>query len=263
MMVWPGKNILIGRGSLINRLSLLVTQQLHEQPGLSFGDRSLYLWTVIHQPKSIREASLLCGLEWKSVEARYRKLEAAGWLRWLGTANGHERIRCPMAVIPAEIQVELAKLLERDYGHSQKKGEFLMKRHLDLWIRSDDFVENHRPDALISPLTKQSLELDRHYFKLRIAFEFNGSQHYGVTPLHGDQKAFDEQRARDLIKASLCKEAGIRLIIVTAEDLVPEAFKRLLPDVLPRYHVDEKGPYFAALARLSSYYAKKAAREQA
>lgn len=52
--------------------------------------------------------------------------------------------------------------------------------------------------------------------------------------------------------------------MVTAKDLVPEAFKRLLPTDLPQQHrADEKGPYFAALARISNAHARKAIRNQA
>lgn len=68
-------------------------------------------------------------------------------------------------------QLELAKLLRRDYRCAQNKGEFLMKRRLDMRVRCDDFADNPRPGNMTNPLTKQPLELDRLYWKLRVAFE--------------------------------------------------------------------------------------------
>lgn len=71
----------------------------------------------------------------------------------------------------------------------------------------------------INPLTDAPLELDGYNDKLKIAFEYQGDQHY--NPNHDfwrckpdPQRAFAEQRFRDRVKVVTCKRRGIRLIVI-------------------------------------------------
>jgi hypothetical protein len=67
--------------------------------------------------------------------------------------------------------------------------------------------------------TGHRLELDGYSEELRIAFEYHGEQHYDParTIGKGDKsKRFAGQIERDALKARLCQEAGVRLIVVPA-----------------------------------------------
>lgn len=74
---------------------------------------------------------------------------------------------------------------------------------------------NVRPDWLVNPLTGRRLELDCYNEQLSIAVEYNGYQHY-VFPnrFHKSKEEFDRQQARDKLKQEMCKQRGIKLVIV-------------------------------------------------
>ncbi|MBA7520200.1 hypothetical protein ES705_12293 [subsurface metagenome] len=59
------------------------------------------------------------------------------------------------------------------------------------------------------------MELDGYCDALKLAFEFNGPQHYMFYPkYHKTQADFVRQLERDALKLKLCKQRGITLIIV-------------------------------------------------
>jgi hypothetical protein len=58
------------------------------------------------------------------------------------------------------------------------------------------------------------MHLDGYNKNLKLAFEFNGSQHYIFYPkYHKKYKDFIQQQERDRVKADLCKKNDIILII--------------------------------------------------
>lgn len=60
------------------------------------------------------------------------------------------------------------------------------------------------------------LELDGYCAPLRLAFEYNGAQHYMASHYFNNLRrgSFQAQVARDQLKISLCKAANVRLVIV-------------------------------------------------
>lgn len=75
--------------------------------------------------------------------------------------------------------------------------------------------EKTRPEWLRNPETGRKLELDGYCEKLKIAFEYNGEQHY-VFPnaFHKTEKEFKKQVFRDRVKKKLCKKNGVKLISI-------------------------------------------------
>ncbi len=69
------------------------------------------------------------------------------------------------------------------------------------------------------PCTRRMLgngyELDMYNDKLKLAFEYNGRQHYIFTPRwHKTQSALTDQKKRDENKKKICQEKGIRLEVI-------------------------------------------------
>lgn len=62
---------------------------------------------------------------------------------------------------------------------------------------------NLRPDWLKNPKTKRNLELDLYDERTKIAIEYNGYRHREPA-----------QMERDKLKADMCKNLGVRLIVV-------------------------------------------------
>jgi hypothetical protein len=88
-------------------------------------------------------------------------------------------------------------------------GQSLTRQYLTN-IVGPDFIENYRPQWL------HGMELDFYFPKLKLAFEFNGDQHYCPTSM-GCPKA---QKQRDQRKRAICKELGVKLVTLVAVDLI-------------------------------------------
>ena len=71
------------------------------------------------------------------------------------------------------------------------------------------------PEWLRNPSTGRKMHLDGYNKNLRIAYEYNGPQHYEFTrPYHKSDRDMEDQQRRDGIKAKLCYENEILLIII-------------------------------------------------
>lgn len=96
-----------------------------------------------------------------------------------------------------------------------------------------DVVENHRDSRLLTP-QGISMELDIFFPSLNFALEYNGRHHYEELGFFG---AVEEYVSRDEKKAKLCREHGIRLLVVpywwdkTAGSLLATIYEEI-PSVL-------------------------------
>lgn len=96
---------------------------------------------------------------------------------------------------------------------SQSKGEQECRRVIEE-ITQKPFSK-HRPDFLKNEITGKNLELDCYNDELKLAIEYNGIQHYEYTPVfHKSRDSFYNTKYRDKMKASLCYENGVKLIVV-------------------------------------------------
>ena len=96
-------------------------------------------------------------------------------------------------------------------------GEQLMKRFLDEILKGEECLDNVRPDWLVRLEKSKPFELDRYYPGPKLAFEFQGEQHY--RPEVFGIQAFNKQRQFDNKKKKICKTRGIQLIYVDARRL--------------------------------------------
>lgn len=106
------------------------------------------------------------------------------------------------------------------------RGEVECARVMQLLFPSHTFIKV-RPTWLLNdyPGRKtpaQPLELDLYCERLCLAVEYNGPQHYRVTPdfhPHGEKSLYG-QTCRDRLKADKCRERGIDLIVVNSLEVV-------------------------------------------
>jgi hypothetical protein len=117
-----------------------------------------------------------------------------------------------------------ARLMDIKNSHSwcpicNKKTEQKFRKTMENYFNAK--FPSCRPSWLINPKTNRKLELDGYNENLKIAFEYQGPQHYGPFYYDGfDQKGFEKQKERDNIKKNKCEEQDILLIRIPY--LVPE-----------------------------------------
>ena len=107
-------------------------------------------------------------------------------------------------------------------GSSLKRGVWCLECQMSLcertcrkifeYLFNKPFVKSRH---LKNPLTNKGIELDGYNKELKIAFEYNGQQHYKRIPYwHKEEKDFEEQQERDNITEKLCQQEEIKLIII-------------------------------------------------
>ena len=91
--------------------------------------------------------------------------------------------------------------------------ENIMRRTLESLLGHP--CPKQRPSFLRSPTTNRCLELDAYCVELRVACEFQGIQHDRYpNPVHTSRAQFLAQVNRDRMKAAMCKEHGVCLLLV-------------------------------------------------
>lgn len=143
-----------------------------------------------------------------------------------------------------QMEVELAR---RRLRHDPDKGEAIMKEFLSLLVDSNEFEDNARPGFLISPKTRERLELDRYYINVA-AFEYNGAPHFGTTPQATDQQM------RDMAKVGICALRQIPVVTVHSEDLSLAAMRAKIGRLLPLRDLTGHEPLIAFLERRARRY---------
>lgn len=193
----------------------------------------------------------LTGKQLKVVRRSIYQLVQRGWLQVVRKNRLYPfgfTVRNP---VHEQCMAELG-LVKKRLKKAEFYGEALMKEFLTLIVDSTDFEDNARPGFLVNPLTEERMELDRYYHS-GVAFEFNGPQHYRATEL-ATSKEVAKQRARDRIKAGICEDRGIVLIIIHAEDLTLQTMIEKVRSHLPLRDLRNKERIVRYLELVSERY---------
>lgn len=98
---------------------------------------------------------------------------------------------------------------------SESTGELVCRAYLEKRFKKP--FKKARPNFLRNPVTGNdfNLELDCFNPELNLALEYNGAQHYKFIPFfHKNKEAFLNQKYRDEMKRTKCRENKIILIEV-------------------------------------------------
>ena len=117
---------------------------------------------------------------------------------------------------------------------ANSKSENLMTCYIEECFTDNIFIKQHRPDWL-KYTTGCNLELDYYCEELKLAFEYNGLQHYKYNSrFHRNNiENFYKQQNRDKFKEERCREKDIYLIII------PHQYNCYNEEKLYKY-IDEK-----------------------
>ncbi len=134
-----------------------------------------------------------------------RKIYPEKWKKWeLNYKNRKKFVDSLRHNLYKEIENKRRAQLGLPFIGEKYKKEYEMKLYLDKLLKHQEYKNNGRYEWL------NGMELDRYYPKLKLAFEYNGEQHF-------HQVAFfkinvEEIKKRDKLKRELCKKNGVMLI---------------------------------------------------
>ncbi len=90
-------------------------------------------------------------------------------------------------------------------------------------LYNHEILFHYRPGWL------EGLELDIYIPSLKLAFEYQGQQHFHPLRVWGGQKALQDLRVRDTRKAEICNNLGIKLITIDyTKPLVEDYVRKIL-----------------------------------
>lgn len=199
----------------------------------------------------------IAGIDARAARKGIRELAEAGWVE-INQLHKRSVVRFKLIhPLVAASERELSQVMRR-IDRAKFVGEALMREYLSILVDSTYFEDDAAPGFLVNPLTGERLQLDR-YYPVGVAFEFNGPQHYGETELFSAEEA-SMQRVRDYIKAGICAERGITLVVVHPEDLSLERMRRIVGNLLPLRDLHGQTPVIRYLESRSRTYRKFARR---
>ena len=129
--------------------------------------------------------------------------------REISQEEGEESVE-PISL--ADLELVFAKMSIEEVRKSNNVSEEKCREIFHSIFRGHDF-SSVRPDFLRNPETGRCLELDGYCSELKLAFEYNGIQHYKFpNPFHRTRGEFEAQQRRDKFKTGRCRDLGIDLI---------------------------------------------------
>ena len=89
-----------------------------------------------------------------------------------------------------------------------------------------EIIRHHRPNWL------EGLELDIYIPSIKLAFEYQGLQHFQAVEHWGGKAKLEIQKEHDSRKKRICKEKGVRLICVNYDEELTNEYirKRIMLD---------------------------------
>lgn len=202
----------------------------------------------------------LTGRQVKVIRRSVNQLIQRGWLQVIRKNRLHPFAFTVRNPVHEECMAEL-DMVKRRLKRAEFLGEALMKEFLTLIVDSKEFEDNASPGYLVNPFTGERMELDR-YYPGRVAFEFNGPQHYRTTDFATAQEV-EKQRARDRIKAGICEDHGIPLVVIRAEDLTLQTMVEKVRPYLPLRNLRNSEPLVRYLEMRSKQYRQSILRGEA
>lgn len=104
-------------------------------------------------------------------------------------------------------------LWKRNYARIGKKNETKVREIFEKIF--DRPFSTIRPNFLRNYKTGKNLELDGYNKDLKLAFEYQGRQHYEFCPFfHRTKDDFIKQLEHDKYKLQACQKEGIKLIVI-------------------------------------------------
>ena len=129
-----------------------------------------------------------------------------------------------------EFQNAIENLVREQFGYPKIGDAWVsetMLFHIVEEIYPDvEIIRHHRPNWL------EGLELDIYIPSIKLAFEYQGLQHFQAVEHWGGKEKLEVQKEHDSRKKRICKEKGVRLICVNYDEELTNEYirKRIMLD---------------------------------
>jgi hypothetical protein len=139
----------------------------------------------------------------------------------------YKRLSREVSKIRRKFTTKIENIARTEFG-IKKVGEgwiseTLLYKIISNLYPNNQIIRHFRPDWL------NRLELDIYLPELKLAFEYQGQQHFYSVKAWGGEKALLDVQARDKTKSYLCKLNGINLITIDyTEPLSEEYLKQVI-----------------------------------
>lgn len=221
-------------------------------------DIAVYVHLFYHRLGSLTAHAKQSQISYETFRRSVRRLIQYGWAEEIPFGEGY--IIVPW--MPVEVEQKVADKLARVRDEAPFLGEWLMRCMLDAMVLDNDYSDNARPAWFVSGDGSGRYELDRWYRSARVAFEFQGPQHYRTGNMYvTNETELNERIHRDRLKAGICNMEGIRLIQVTPTDLTFTRLRDKLDGLLPLAPVRDNRPLSRTLEQMARSYTNYAVRE--
>ncbi len=222
-------------------------------------DIAVYLTVSCNRATSLYAQAQQRGMKYETLRRSVHRLVEYGWVQMVSKGRG--LVVYPW--MPLEVEEVVANELVAVRDEVPYMGEWLMKCLLDLIVLDSDYGDNVRPSWLVSGQGSGRFELDRWYRSAKVAFEFQGPQHFRVaSPFASSPIEVNEQPQRDHLKAAICNLEGIRLVQVTAADLNYRQMRSRAGEFFALAPKSEHRPIQRALEKLCRGYINHASKEE-
>jgi len=217
-------------------------------------DSAIRIRMLLHRRGPILVSEIIEELKMSpnTVRSSCRKLISKGWAAKMNLPDGRRRLIIPM--LPESVEASAAERVTVERGSVAKVGEWIMLCFLDCKIECVEYIDGARPDWLRNQETGKRMEFDRLYTELKVAFEFQGEQHYGTTDLFPDQGQFEQLQKRDNLKAWLCARHQYTYVEIRAGDLTSAGMDLKIPPHVPRKLSRPDSPLIAKLEEFGTGY---------
>ncbi len=220
-------------------------------------DIAVYLTLHCRRSPSLYAHAQARGMAYETMRRSAHRLVEYGWAQRVSKGRWFD----VYPWMPVEVEELVADELVKTRDEIAYMGEWLMKCLLDLIVLDSDYRDNPRPAWLVSGDGSGRLELDRWYRSAKVAFEFQGPQHFRNTnPFEASEP--NEQPHRDRHKAAICNLEGIRLIQVVASDLDYRQLRSRVSDVLTLAPEREYRPIHKSLEKMCRGYINYASKKE-
>ncbi len=142
-------------------------------------------------------------------------------------AENFKKLEKESRTLQRKFENKIENIVRQEFGFRKVGegwiGESILYKIVQRLFADQNLIRHHRPNWL------GGLELDIYLPDIKLAFEYQGQQHYHPVKAWGGEKGLEHVKEKDKKKRQLCLENNVQLIVVDyTEPLTENHIKELI-----------------------------------